>query len=311
MSIEHAIIEQVAAALGDFRPQVGLVLGSGLGDYAERELRAVASIDYDDLPGFPRSTVPGHRGRFVAGFVGAVPVLCMQGRVHFYEGYPMSTVTLPTRVIAGLGAQCLILTNAAGGIHPDFHAGDLMLIRDHINFMGTNPLIGPNRDPGPRFPDLSHAWDPQLISVARNAARELDLVLREGVYLAVTGPSFETPAEIRAFRTLGADAVGMSTVPECIVARHAGMRVMGISCITNLAAGLSDAPLTHEEVGQTAARVRDSLARLLNAIIRGLASQCDTDFSVVRHVRNLLECAEDRRFGNAAPRAGVDGLRHF
>lgn len=267
MNVE-SILTSLQSQLGGLRPKVGLVLGSGLNFFAETAIADPRAVPYESLEGFPRSTVEGHAGRFVGGTVGSVPVLCMQGRFHFYEGYDLAQVTLPIRLMARLGVEVLILTNAAGGINADFTPGDLMLIEDHINFIGGNPLRGPNDDRfGPRFPDMTEAWDGELRSLALEVAAEQQTALRRGVYLAVSGPSFETPAEIRAFRALGADAVGMSTVPECIVARHAGMRVAGFSCITNAAAGLNEQPLTHEEVAETAQQVREPFSRLLSALI--------------------------------------------
>lgn len=251
--------------------RVGLILGSGLNFFAETAVRNAVVIPYASLPGFPRSTVAGHAGQFVAGNVGNVPVLCMQGRFHYYEGYDLNQVTLPIRLMRRLGVEILILTNAAGGIDPTFTPGDLMLIEDHINMQGANPLRGPNDDAvGPRFPDMTAAWDPELRTLAQTVAAEEAVTLVKGVYLAVSGPSFETPAEIRAFHRMGAHAVGMSTVPECIVARHAGMRVVGFSCITNSAAGLNSEPLTHEEVSDTAHRVSEPFSRLLAAFIQKL-----------------------------------------
>lgn len=248
--------------------QNGIILGSGLGKFAQERLVEQLSIPYEDIPGFPRSTVEGHEGNFVFGKIGATRVLCMSGRFHFYEGYPMEQLILPIRVMAELGVKTLIVTNAAGGINPDFEAGTLMLITDHINFMGTNPLIGPNyKSLGTRFPDMSQAYDPGLIARAEFVARAHNIELRKGVYLATSGPSYETPAEIKAFRALGADAVGMSTVPEVIAARHAGIKVLGISCITNKAAGLSETPLSHREVTETANRVKEKFGLLLEKFI--------------------------------------------
>lgn len=241
----------------------GMILGSGLGAFAERELEVVHRIPYERIPGFPQSTVSGHAGNLLFGKVNGVPLVCMQGRFHYYEGYDPETITLPIRVFRELGMETLILTNASGGINPEFQAGDLMVIRDHINFMGINPLRGENVDAhGPRFPDMTGAWDRELGDGLVEAGKACGVGVKDGIYIAVGGPSFETPAEIRAFQTLGADAVGMSTVPECIVARQSGMRVCGLSCITNLAAGLGDRPLTHEEVGETAKRVEGDIASL-------------------------------------------------
>lgn len=242
-----------------------VILGSGLGDFAE-ELAEPVILPYAEIPHFPVSTVAGHAGRLVCGKLDEKKILAMQGRFHFYEGYPMEEVVFPVRVMAMLGIRRLIVTNAAGGVNPDFHPGELMLITDHINFMGTNPLIGANDDQlGPRFPDMSHAYDEQGLALARRAAQQAGIPLREGVYAAFTGPSYETPAEIRMVRTWGADAVGMSTVPEVIAANHAGMRVTGLSCITNLAAGMQKS-LNHEEVMATSARVKDDFKRLLTVL---------------------------------------------
>lgn len=255
------------------RPKVGLVLGSGLGQVADRIEDAVA-VSYADIPHLQASTVQGHRGRLVAGRLNGTAVWAMQGRVHYYEGYTMADVVRPVRVLRELGVTTLIVTNAAGGLNPGFQPGDLMLISDHINFFGANPLIGPNDDAfGPRFPDMTNAYDPELRALAKAVAEEAGLVLREGVYLGVSGPSYETPAEIRAFRILGADAVGMSTVPEVIAARHMGVRVLGISCITNLAAGLQPEPLSHEEVMETTVRAAGNFARLVLGIVARLGQQ--------------------------------------
>ncbi|NQY31765.1 MAG: purine-nucleoside phosphorylase [Coraliomargarita sp.] len=246
-----------------FQPEVGLVLGSGLGFFADDRIEVAGRVDYKAIDGFPVSTVPGHAGRFVYGMLGDKRVLCMQGRFHFYEGYSMAQLTLPIRLMAGAGVRTLFVTNAAGGINPKFQVGDFMLIRDHINLLGTNPLIGMDPGAGVRFPDMTEAYDRKLGDALLAYAESARLALHTGVYLATTGPSFETPAEIRAFAALGADAVGMSTVPEVIVARQQGMRALGISCITNAAAGISDGPLTHEEVSETADRVRPDFADLL------------------------------------------------
>lgn len=248
-------------------PKIGLVLGSGLGVLAEQMTRAV-KIPYRDIPSFPISTVPGHAGQLVLGKLGGNDVVTMQGRFHYYEGYALSEVTFPVRVMHELGVETVIVTNAAGGINESFESGDLMLIRDHINFTFRNPLIGRNQPEwGPRFPDMSEAYDRTLRKLAREVASEQGIRLQEGVYAGVTGPSYETPAEIRMLRTLGGDAVGMSTVPEVIVARHMGMRVLGISCITNMAAGVLDQPLSHEEVMETAERVRGTFMTLVTEIV--------------------------------------------
>ncbi|MCD8132975.1 MAG: purine-nucleoside phosphorylase [Clostridiales bacterium] len=239
----------------DFRPEIALILGSGLGDYADG-VQIEAVLDYQDIEGFPVSTVQGHRGRFLFGFVQTVPVVIMQGRVHYYEGYSMSDVVLPVRLMGMLGAKILFLTNAAGGIQDGMQAGDLMLITDQISDFVPSPLIGPNPgELGVRFPDMSCIYREDLQDAVRRAAARLDISLKEGVYIQLTGPNYESPAEIRMCRTLGADAVGMSTACEAIAANHMGMRVCGISCISNLAAGISEKPLTHAEVQASADRV--------------------------------------------------------
>jgi len=236
----------------DFEPKVALVLGSGLGGYAD-EMDIVSTIDYNDIEGFPVSTVPGHHGRFVFGYVKDVPVVAMQGRVHYYEGYPMSDVVLPIRLMGLMGAKVLFLTNAVGGINPTFAAGEFMLISDHVLFSVPSPLIGENIDElGTRFPDMSEVYKKNLRDIIKSAAKSLDIKLQEGVYIQFSGPGFETPAEIRSSAALGADVVGMSTACEAIAANHMGMNVCGISCIANLAAGISKNPLTHEEVQEEA-----------------------------------------------------------
>lgn len=270
MSLEPALA-YIRERLAGFEPQTGLTLGSGLGFFADSRLDIEGTIPYAEIPGFPISTVEGHKGQLVFGRVGVRRVICLQGRFHFYEGYSMAELTLPVRVLAALGVGALILTNAAGGIREGMRPGDFMLIRDHLNFMGSNPLIGPlQADMGPRFPDMTEAWDVRLRALAAEHAKASGLSLHEGVYVAVTGPSFETPAEIQAFARLGADAVGMSTVPECLVARACGLRVLGVSCITNLAAGLSGGLLSHTEVFETAMRVREPFANWLAAVISDL-----------------------------------------
>ena len=243
-------------------PEFGVVLGSGLGAFAE-EVQSAVTIPFSGLPDFPVSTVPGHTGRFVLGFIGETPVAVLQGRVHYYEGYSMEDVLLPVRVLGVLGAKKLLLTNAAGGIGEGLAAGDLMLITDHIASFMPSPLRGRNEDAlGPRFPDMSAVYDPDLRERMDQAAGELQISLRHGVYLQTPGPNYETPAEIRMYRALGADAVGMSTAIEAIAARHMGIKVCGVSCITNLAAGLSETPLSHEEV-QAAADAAGERFRLL------------------------------------------------
>jgi len=264
--LEEAV-RSIRKGRGD-APRVGLVLGSGLGAFAER-LRNRRVIPFRDIPNFPVSTgVVGHAGELVLGAVGRTPVVVMSGRVHFYEGRPMSDVVFPARVLARLGVGAVVLTNAAGGVRRTFKPGDLMLITDHINAFGTNPLIGPNDDAiGPRFPDMSRVYDAELRKLAKETARSLRIPLREGVYLGNSGPSYETPAEIRAYRSIGADAVGMSTVPEAIALNHAGVRVIGISTITNMAAGILAKPLDHSEVLATTKKVGDRFVQLLTALV--------------------------------------------
>ena len=247
--------------------RVALVLGSGLGAFAD-ELEGAEAIPYEEIPGFARPTVEGHAGRLVVGRVGGVMVAAMQGRFHFYEGRTLEEVTFPVRTLALLGASSLVLTNAAGGLNNSFEQGSLVVISDHLNLMGTNPLLGPNDARfGPRFPDMTDVYDREYQDVAIAASHEMGVELRRGNYAALTGPSYETPAEIRMLRLLGADAVGMSTVPEAIVARQMGLRVLGISCITNMAAGVLDKPINHEEVIETGERVRETFAELLRRVI--------------------------------------------
>ncbi len=266
--------DALADRLGEFRPDFGLVLGSGLGFFAEERIATPITVPYGELPDFPRSTVAGHVGRFVAGRIGEARVLCMQGRLHYYEGYGLDEVTLPIRIMAKLGIKDLLLTNAAGGIRSELRPGDLMMIEDHINFIGQNPLRGQNLDFfGLRFPDMTETYSKARRELIEAVAQEQGFPLKRGIYLATSGPSFETPAEIRAFRTLGADAVGMSTVPECIVARHCGIRVMGISCITNSAAGMNEKPLTHEDVAETAVQVK----RPFGELVQGIIARCGSD----------------------------------
>ena len=256
----------------DVVPQVGLVLGSGLGAFAER-LKSRVATPYQDIPHFPvPSGVVGHAGELVLGDVGKTPVVVLSGRVHFYEGRPMTDIVFPARVLARLGVSAVVLTNAAGGVRKTFRPGDLMLMSDHINAFGTNPLIGVNEDQlGARFPDMSRVYDAALRKLAKATARSLRIPLREGVYLGNSGPSYETPAEIRAYRTIGADAVGMSTVPEAIALRHAGVRVIGISTITNMAAGILPKPLEHAEVLATTKRVGARFVQLLTALVPKIA----------------------------------------
>ncbi|MCK9548044.1 MAG: purine-nucleoside phosphorylase [Sphaerochaeta sp.] len=258
----------ITSRIGSQPLQIGMVLGSGLGDLAE-ELSDSVAISYKDIPHFPVSTVFGHKGRLVAGTLEGKRVLCMQGRFHYYEGYGMDQVVFPIQVMHALGIGHLLVTNAAGGVNITFRTGDLMLITDHIRLIADNPMRGPNYESlGERFFDMSHAYDPELSDIARRAATGLDMHLQEGVYMFFAGPSFETPAEIRAARILGADAVGMSTVPEAIAASHMHMRVLGISCITNMAAGILAQKLTHTEVMETGEQVKESFTALVRAITR-------------------------------------------
>nr|WP_294525210.1 purine-nucleoside phosphorylase [uncultured Blautia sp.] len=254
----------------DFKPKAALILGSGLGEYVQ-EMKVVQTLDYSEIQDFPVSTVPGHKGRFVFGYVGDVPVVAMQGRVHYYEGYSISDVVLPTRLMKLMGAEVLFLTNAAGGVNFDFKAGDFMMITDQIGSFVPSPLIGPNIDElGLRFCDMSHVYDLDLQQVIRNAAGKLGIDLKEGVYIQLTGPAFETPAEVRMCRTLGADAVGMSTACEAIAANHMGMKICGISCISNLGCGMTENPLTHEEVQETADRVAPLFRSLVTESIKAM-----------------------------------------
>ena len=265
-----AAADAVRARVGEF-PSIAIVLGSGLGDFAD-SLKDSTSIPYRDLPNWPVPQVAGHQGRLVAGTVCGRRVAALAGRIHLYEGYDGRTVTFAIRVLGLLGVKVLILTNAAGGVNTAFSAGRLMLIDDHINLTGQNALAGPNDDRfGPRFPDMSAVYSPRLRGIAEEAALASDVAIARGIYAALLGPSYETPAEIRFLRSIGADAVGMSTVPEAIVARHMGIEVVGISCITNMAAGVLPAPLDHAEVMETAGRVRGQFVSLLEGIIGRLA----------------------------------------
>lgn len=255
----------------DFVPQIALVLGSGLGDYAEG-IKVEAELDYSEIDGFPVSTVPGHEGKYIFGYVDDVPVVCMKGRVHYYEGYPISDVVLPIRLMKLMGAKVLFLTNASGGVNPSFRAGDFMMIKDQIANFVPSPLIGPNMDAlGVRFPDMSDIYDRNLQQVIRKTAALLDIPLQEGVYIQLTGPNYESPAEVRMCRTLGADAVGMSTACEAIAANHMGMMICGISCISNMGCGLSANPLTHAEVQETADRVAPLFKQLVTEVIKNIA----------------------------------------
>lgn len=253
-----------------FVPKTALVLGSGLGDYAEH-FPVEGEIPYREIEGFPVSTVQGHKGRFVFAHVGEVPVVMMQGRVHYYEGYPMTDVVLPIRLMRRMGAEILFLTNAAGGVNYDFQAGDFMMITDQISSFVPSPLIGPNSEElGPRFPDMSRIYDKDLQEILRNTARELGIPLREGTYLQLTGPNFESPHEVKMCRILGADAVGMSTACEAVAANHMGMRICGISCISNLACGMTEQPLSHQEVQEVADRVAPLFRQLVTESIRNM-----------------------------------------
>lgn len=253
----------------DFVPEIALVLGSGLGDYADG-IKIESVLDYSEIEDFPVSTVAGHKGRFVFGYVGDVKVVVMQGRVHYYEGYKMEDVVLPVRLMKLMGAEKLLLTNAAGGVNFDYHAGDFMLISDHI-CMAPSPLIGENADElGVRFPDMSDIYNREMREIIRDTAQKLGIPLREGVYIQLTGPNYESPAEIRMVRTLGADAVGMSTACEAVAANHAGMRVAGISCISNMACGITDKPLTHAEVQETADRAAPLFKKLITESVIAL-----------------------------------------
>ena len=258
------------------RPEIGLILGSGLGSFAE-ELSEAARVPYTVIPHFPHSTAIGHAGQMVLGYVKNAPVAAMQGRVHLYEGYSAQQVAFPIRVFKCMGVSALVITNAAGGINLEYKQGALILIRDHINLQGQNPLVGPNDDRfGERFPDMTHGYSKLLRDIAHQAAATLGRSLSEGIYAAMLGPSYETPAEIHYLRTIGADLVGMSTVPEVIAASHMGLKVLAISCVTNMAAGILDKPLSYIEVFETTERVRGEIVALLRAVMPGIAA----------HIRN-------------------------
>ncbi|MDY2987192.1 MAG: purine-nucleoside phosphorylase [Peptoniphilus sp.] len=251
----------------NIEPEIGVILGSGLGDFAETIEEKVV-IPYNDIPDFPKSTVVGHEGSLIFGKVKGKNVVAMQGRIHFYEGQGMDKVVYPIKVMSELGIKFLIVTNACGGINTNFKPGDLMLIRDHINFSGQNPLIGPNDDKGPRFLDMTYTYSKRLMELSKKVAGGINIKLQEGVYMYFTGPTYETPAEIVFARTIGADAAGMSTVPEVIVARHRGIEVLGISCITNMAAGILDQPLDHKEVIEVSNAINEDFKKLVQEIIR-------------------------------------------
>lgn len=259
----------------DFVPKVALVLGSGLGDYGD-SIQIEQTLDYHEIEGFPVSTVEGHKGRFLFGYVEDVPVVIMQGRVHYYEGYPISDVVLPTRLMRMMGAEVLFLTNAAGGVNFDFQAGDFMMITDQISNFVPSPLIGPNEKTlGQRFPDMSEIYDKDLQEVIRAEAKKMDISLKEGTYVQFSGPNFETPAEVRMCRILGGDAVGMSTACEAVAANHMGMKICGISCISNMGCGMTDQPLTHIEVQETADRVAPLFKELVTRTIVGISKKLE------------------------------------
>lgn len=258
----------------DFVPDVAIVLGSGLGDYG-KEIKVVAELDYHDIDGFPVSTVLGHAGKFIFGYVGETKVVCMQGRVHYYEGYPISDVVLPTRLMKMMGAKVLFLTNASGGINPTFNACDFMIVTDHISTFAPNPLIGANiEELGTRFPDMSEIYDKELRDIIEEAAAENDIKVQHGIYAQLTGPSFESPAEIQMFHKLGIDTVGMSTVVEAIAANHMGMKICCISFISNLAAGMNPNPLTHEEVQEAANIAAPKFKKLVTESVKKIGARC-------------------------------------
>lgn len=265
----ESTINYIQEKIKGFKPEIGIILGSGLGDFAD-SFDSI-TISYNDIPGFEKSAVQGHKGQLVFAEVNGKKVVMMQGRYHFYEGYSMQTVTYPVKVMKKLGVKTLIVTNAAGAVSGEYTPGDLMFITDHINFMGTNPLMGKNDDTlGTRFPDMSEVYSKDLIEKAVKIAEKLNISYQKGVYVATTGPSYETPAEIKMFRLLGGNAVGMSTAPEAIVANYCGLKVLGISCLTNYAAGVSDSPLNHQEVIDTANKVKESFKNLLAEFIKAV-----------------------------------------
>lgn len=258
----------------DFVPDVAIVLGSGLGDYG-KEIKVVAELDYHDIEGFPVSTVLGHAGKFIFGYVGDTKVVCMQGRVHYYEGYPITDVVLPTRLMKMMGAKILFLTNASGGVNPNFKAGDFMMMTDHISTFAPNPLIGANiEELGTRFPDMSEIYDKELRDIIEETAKENGIEIQKGIYAQLTGPSFESPAEIQMFHKLGIDAVGMSTVVEAIAANHMGMKICCISFISNLAAGMNPNPLTHEEVQEAANEAAPRFKKLVTEVVKKFGEKC-------------------------------------
>lgn len=268
--MEKEIIENAVRIISeriDFSPEIGMILGSGLGDYAD-QIKNPVKISYSEIPNFPISTVAGHAGQFVLGTCMGKRVIAMQGRVHYYEGYTQKQITLPVRIMKRLGVRKMLLTNAAGGVNKEFDPGTLMIIRDHINFSGSNPLIGENFDEdGPRFPDMTCVYNEEFRYKLKEATAKKNIQLEEGIYMMMSGPNYETPAEVQMAARLGADAVGMSTVPEAIVCAHCGIPVLGISCITNFGAGILNQPLNHEEVVETAARVKKTFVEVLDLIL--------------------------------------------
>lgn len=257
----------------DFKPEVGLVLGSGLGGYTRELDEIISVIPYNRIPGFPVSTVSGHAGKYIMGYMKGIPIIIMDGRVHYYEGYSSDEVVLPIRVMKALGTQKLILTNAAGGINPDYRPGDLVLVTDHISLFIPNPLRGPNDpDEGVRFPDMTNVYDPGLLGIFKDCAKKEGITVKEGVYCQLSGPTYETPAEIRIVKGLGADLVGMSTVVEAIAAKHMGMKTACISLVTNMAAGISKTPLSHEEVKTEGKNAAPRFTKLMNSVLEALNS---------------------------------------
>ena len=264
----NTALKYIQNQLKGLKPEIGAILGSGLGDLAD-EIPTAIKIPYHNIPGFPISTVEGHSGQIVIGELSGKMVLMLQGRFHYYEGYSMSELTMPVRIMKLLGINRLIVTNAAGGVNKNWKPGDLMIIKDHINFTGVSPLVGKNLDMfGPRFPDMSEPYNQEAIQWTKDAAKDLDINIREGVYLFNSGPAYETPAEVKMARVIGADAVGMSTVPEVIVANHCGMKVLGISCITNMAAGILDQSLDHKEVIETTTLVKNDFTLLIKSVLK-------------------------------------------